>query len=258
LGLRLQLVGDRARQDVEQEVLSLRLFNLERCQRSAALAGEHREQDEHDGAADRDVQGEHGAREPAGQRVPNWAEHLARDPRSEEHHEIRDVPAHSRPDLAEDEGPEWGENPPESDAAGREETAERDHGQRRREQDVDLAHPEKPPEVSRSREDDDRTEQDAEVHERIHRPAIRTRGTAPHSAATGRINTEIKTRSAFRARRSSSSWGSAPRSAKRAVTRFADARIQPKGCIAETLLMKPSAPVAAGSHTCQERVVVGQ
>jgi hypothetical protein len=31
------------------------------------------------------------------------------------------------------------------------------------------------------------------------------------------------------------------------VTRFADAPIQPKGCIAETLLMKPSAPVAAGS-----------
>ena len=93
---------------------------------------------------------------------------LARDPRSEEHDEVRDVPADRRPDLAEHERPERGENPPQADAAGVEESAERDHRQRRREQDVDLAHPEQPREVARAREHGDRTEQDAEVHERHH------------------------------------------------------------------------------------------
>ena len=48
------------------------------------------------------------------------------------------------------------------------ESAERDHRQRRREQDVDLAHPQQPREVARPREHRDRTEQDAEVHERHH------------------------------------------------------------------------------------------
>ena len=66
LGLGLQPVGDRAREDVEQEVLGLRLLQPERCEGSAALACEHREQREHDGAADRDVQRQHRAREPDG------------------------------------------------------------------------------------------------------------------------------------------------------------------------------------------------
>ncbi len=140
----------------------------ERCERIAALAGEHREQREHDGAADRDVQGQHRAREPDGQRRPDWADHLARDSRSEKHDDERDVPAGRRPDAAEHERPERGENSPEADAAGVEESAERDHRQRWREQDVDLAHPEQPREVARAREHGDRTEQDAEVHERHH------------------------------------------------------------------------------------------
>ena len=93
---------------------------------------------------------------------------FARDPRSEEHDDVRDVPAHRRPDVAEHERPERGENSPQADAAGVEESAERDHRQRRREQDVDLAHPEQPREVARAREHGDRTEQDAEVHERHH------------------------------------------------------------------------------------------
>ena len=58
------------------------------------------------------------------------------------------------------------------------------------------------------------------------------RYSAPHSAATGRINTEIRTSSAFRARRSSSSRGSAPTSIKRAATRSAAARIRSSRCIA--------------------------
>ena len=59
------------------------------------------------------------------------------------------------------------------------------------------------------------------------------RYSAPHSAATGRISTEIRTSSAFRARRSSSSCGSAPTSARRAMTRSAAARIRSRRCIAE-------------------------
>ena len=198
------------------------------AERLAALAGEHREQREHDGAADRDVQGQHRAREPAGQRRPDRPDELARDPRAEEHDDVRDVPAGRRPDLAEHERPERGEDPPQADAAGGEEPAERDHRQRRREQDVDLAHPEQPREVARAREHGDRTEQDRRsTRAAPHRPAIRTRDTAPPRAPRpGRINTEIRTSSALRARRSSSSWGSAPTSARRAVTRSAAARIR--------------------------------
>ena len=71
------------------------------------------------------------------------------------------------------------------------------------------------------------------------------RYSAPHNAATGRINTEIRTSSAFRARRSSSSRGSAPTSARRAVTRSAAARIRARRRIAETLLVNPSAASVA-------------
>ena len=192
-------------------------------------AGEHREQREHDGAADRDVQRQHRAREPDGQRRRDRVDDLARDPRAEEDDDVRDVPAGRRPDVAEHERRERGENPPQADAAGGEESAERDHRQRRREQDVDLADPEQPREVARAREHDDRAEQDAEVHERHHTDRRSEREIQrPHSAATGRINTEIRTSSAFRARRSSSSWGSAPTSARRAVTRSIAARIRPR------------------------------
>ena len=111
---------------------------------------------------------EHRGREPTGRRRPDRAEDLARDPRSEEHDDPRDVPADRRPDIAEHERPERGENAPQADAAGGEKSAERDHRQRRREQDGDLAHPEEPGEVARAREDDQCTEQDAEVHERHH------------------------------------------------------------------------------------------
>ena len=94
-----------------------------------------------------------------------WADDLARETRSEEDDEPRDVPAHRRSDVDEHERPERGKNPPQADAAGVEESAERDHRQRRREQDGDLAHAEQPGEVARAREHGDRAEQDAEVHE---------------------------------------------------------------------------------------------
>ena len=108
-----------------------------------------------------------------GQRRRDRAQDLAGDPRSEEHDDVRDVPADRRPDVAEHERAERGEDPPQADAAGVEEPAERDHRQRRREQDVDLADAEQPREVARAREHDDRTEQDGEVHER-HQPDRRS------------------------------------------------------------------------------------
>ena len=80
LGLGLQPVGDRARQDVEQQVLGLLLLLAERRQGIAALAGEQGQQREHDGAADDDVQGEHRAREPSGRRRPTGSEQRAGDP----------------------------------------------------------------------------------------------------------------------------------------------------------------------------------
>ena len=95
-------------------------------------------------------------------------EDLPRDARSEEDDEEGEVPAHRRPDVAEHERPERGENAPQADAAGGEKPAERDHRQRRREQDGDLSDPEKRGEVARAREDGQCTEQDTEVHERHH------------------------------------------------------------------------------------------
>ena len=62
-------------------------------------------------------------------------------------------------------------------------------------------------------------EQDDEVHEGTSPTGDpNARYSAPHSAEIGRISTEIRTSSALRARRSSSSCGSAPTSARRAVT----------------------------------------
>ena len=234
LGLGLQPVGDRARQDVEQKVLGLCLLDPERCERIAALAGEHREQREHDGAADRDVQGQHRAREPDGQRRPERADHLARESRTEEHDDERDVPAGRRPDAAEHERPERGENSPEADAAGVEEPAERDHRQRWREQDVELAHPEQPREVARAREHGYGAEQDGEVDERHHtdrRAECEIQRTPQRGDRQDQHRDQDQQRLA--ARRSSSSWGSAPTSARRAVMRSAAARIRSRKRIAK-------------------------
>ena len=166
LGLGLQLVGDRARQDVEQQVLRLRLLDPKCREGVPALLGEQGEQREDDRAADRDVEREHRAREPLGDGRRHAAPQLAGDPRAEEHDEIRDVPASRGADVAEHERPERGEDPPQADPAGREETPQRDHRQRRSEQDGDLAGKEELSEVPGPREHDDRPEQDHEVHER--------------------------------------------------------------------------------------------
>ena len=72
------------------------------------------------------------------------------------------------------------------------------------------------------------------------RPAIRRRGRGPPRAAeTGRISTEIRTRSALLARVSSSSCGSAPISASRATSRSRTLGIGPTSFTPETVLRRP-------------------
>jgi hypothetical protein len=93
LALGLQLLCDRARQDVEQEVLRLGLLHLECSQRVSALLREHREEREHDRAADGDVQRQHRRGEPVRGRVPDRADELACEPRPEEYDDERRVPA---------------------------------------------------------------------------------------------------------------------------------------------------------------------
>ena len=90
----------------------------------------------------------------------------ARDPRAQEHHHPGDEPARRIADIAEHERGQRGEDSPEPDATRAEEATQRDHRECRREQDVDLADPEQQPEVARSRERQDRAEQDGEVDQR--------------------------------------------------------------------------------------------
>ena len=91
----LEPLGDRPRQDVQQEGLGTVLLDLQRRERLLALANELREEQEHDRAADRHVERDHRAREPARQgRLA--AGDLAHDPGDEEHRHEGDEPAHAR------------------------------------------------------------------------------------------------------------------------------------------------------------------
>ena len=121
LRLGLEPVGDRPRQDVEQQALRPRLLLSQRRERPPALGGEHGQQREHDRAAHRHVEGEHRAREPLGDGRRNPTQQLSGEPRAEEHDEVRDVPASRGSDVAENERPERGEDPPQADPAGGEE-----------------------------------------------------------------------------------------------------------------------------------------
>src|SRR5919201_799282 len=75
-------------------------------------------------------------------------------------------PARRGSDVAEDERPERGQDPPKTDPAGVEEAPQRDHRQRGSEQDGDLADTKERAEVACAREDDERRQQDREVRER--------------------------------------------------------------------------------------------
>ncbi len=91
--------------------------------------------------------------------------------------------------AAEDERAHRREDAPQAHAGGGDEAAERDHRQRRREQDVEELDAQEQREVPRSSKDRDRPERDGEVHEREHagrRAEARGRGrpTAARSAGS--------------------------------------------------------------------------
>ena len=165
LRLGLELLGDRPGQNVEQQALRPRLLLAQGRERVPALGGEHGQEREDDRAAHRHVEGEHRAREPL-RDARRATQELSGDPRAEEHDQVRDVPASRGSDVAEHERPERGEDPPQADPAGVEESPQRDHRQRRSEQDGDLAHKQESGEVPGTREDEDRGQQDREIHER--------------------------------------------------------------------------------------------
>ena len=166
LRLRLELLGDRAGQDVEEQVLGLGLLDPKRVHGGAALLREQRQQGEDDRAPDHHVEREHRAREPGWRRRRDAAQHLPGDPRAQEDDDVRGVPLRRCSDVAEHEGPQGREDAPQAHASGVEEPTERDHRQRRREQDVQQVHPEQLGEVARAGEDADRAEQDGEVDDR--------------------------------------------------------------------------------------------
>ena len=136
LRLRLQLLGDGPRQDVEEQVLGLGLLGPKRVDGVSALLREQRQQGEDDRAADHHVHREHRAREPAWRRRRDAAKHLSSDPRAEEDDDVRGVPLCRCSDVAEHERPKRCEDAPQAHAAGVEEATEGDHRQRRRKQDV--------------------------------------------------------------------------------------------------------------------------
>ena len=152
-----------ARQHVEEQALGLVLGDLEGRQCVLPLLGEQREEREHDRPADRDVERQHDGREPRRQRGAG-AQDLARDAAREEDSQERHVPADAGAYAAEDERAHRGEDAPDADAGGRDETAERDHRQGRREQDVEELDAQEQIEVSRPSEDRDRPDRDDEVH----------------------------------------------------------------------------------------------
>lgn len=80
--------------------------------------------------------------------------------------EERSEPSDGLTHLEEDEGAERGQDAPQADPAGRKETADEHHPDRRREQDVEELHVQEEVEVPGSREDHQRAERDGEVDER--------------------------------------------------------------------------------------------
>ena len=96
------------------------------------------------------------------------AQDLAREPAREEDGQERDIPADAGSHAAEDERAHRGQDAPDAHARGGDETAERDHRQVRREQDIEELDVQEQREVTRSSEDRDRSDRDGEVHVREH------------------------------------------------------------------------------------------
>ena len=75
----LEPLGDRPRQDVQQQGLGTVLLDLQRRERLLALANELREEPEHDGTGNDDVERDHRAGEPRWKRRPA-TDQLAHEP----------------------------------------------------------------------------------------------------------------------------------------------------------------------------------
>ena len=181
LGGGLQSLGDRARQDVQEERFGLLLLGSECRERGVALVGEGGEEGEgHRGGTD-DVQRQHRAREPH-REIRVREQHLAGDAREQEDHDERDEPTDSLTHLEEDERSERSEDAPQSDASGRKEAADQHLPGGRRQQDVEELRDQEEMEVSGSGEDHQRAERDGEVDERndAHRRAEGEVEAAPH------------------------------------------------------------------------------
>ena len=101
---------------------------------SCALLREQRQEREDHRAADGDVERQHQAREPLRERRRD-AQRRRREARGQEHGDECNEPADARPDALEDQRAERSHDPPDPDAAGREEAADRHHRERRRERD---------------------------------------------------------------------------------------------------------------------------
>ena len=177
----LQSLGDRARQDVQEEGFRLLLLGSECRERRVALVGEGSEECEGDGGSADDVQRQHRAGEP-NREIRVREQHLARETREQEDDEERNEPADSLTHLEEDEGSERSQDAPQPDSSGRKEPADEHLPGSRRQHDVEELRDQEGLEASGSREDDQRAERDGEVDERndADRRAEGEVETAPH------------------------------------------------------------------------------
>ena len=113
----LELVGDRSRQDVQEQVLGLVLLDAQRGERLFALAHELPEQQEDDHPPDRHVQRDHRGLEPGRKDRPAAARQLAHKARGEEDPHEGGEPAQPRPGTTEHEGAERRQDAPQADRA---------------------------------------------------------------------------------------------------------------------------------------------
>ena len=118
-----------------EQALGTLLLRPEGRQRFLALPREQREQGEEDRPADDDVESQQHAGKPLGQRGRN-IQRDSDEPRRKENSDEGYEPADAGAHTIEDQCAEWGEDAPDARRAAGEESAEGDHRQRRRQQDV--------------------------------------------------------------------------------------------------------------------------
>ena len=181
LGGGLQSLGDRARQDVQEEGFRLLLLGPECRQRRVALVGERSEDREGDGGRTDDVQRQHRARE-RNRDICVREEHLAGDAGEHEDHDEGTEPDDSLTDFEEDESAERSHDAPHPNPSRRKEPAGQHLPGCRRQQDREELRDHELLEASGSRVDHQRAERDGEVDERDHayRRAEPEIETAPH------------------------------------------------------------------------------